>query len=111
MARTGGNDSALRDELSSPTGQGNSRLLHVTIISPTVAAFDGTATFVRAPAHDGHLGILYGHAPMVVLLGKGNLLVRAEDEDHSFRVAHGFLQVFDNNVSVLAEEVEIVGGA
>ena len=86
----------------------SSRLMHVTVISPTVAAFEGTATFVRAPGHDGQLGILYGHAPMVVLLGEGTLLVRSEDEDCSFRVAHGFLHVLDNNVSVLAKEVEIV---
>ena len=110
MATTGGDDSIPRDELSSPIGPGDSPMMHVTIISPTVAAFDGAATFVRAPAHDGHMGILYGHAPMVVLLGKGDLLVRVQDEDHLFRVAHGFLQVLDNNISVLAEEVEVVGG-
>ena len=108
MVTTDGKDSASRDDLPSATGLESSRLMHVTIISPTVAAFDGPATFVRAPAHDGHLGILYGHAPMVALLGKGVLLVRTQGEDHSFRVAQGFLQVLDNNVSVLAEEVEIV---
>lgn len=82
------------------------RLLEVSVISPTSAGFRGKARSIVAPAHDGKLGILYGHAPMVVLLGTGELVVRAPDGDHRFHVSRGFLQVVDNVVSVLAEEVE-----
>ena len=82
------------------------RRLEVTVISPSAAAFSGAATSVVAPAHDGELGILYGHAPMVVLLGEGLLRVRTDDGPRRFRVARGFLQVLDNTVSVLAEHVE-----
>jgi len=82
------------------------RQLRVTVISPSAAAFSGAATSVIAPAHDGELGILYGHAPMVVLLGEGLLRIRTDDGPRRFRVARGFLQVLDNTVAVLAEEVE-----
>ncbi|MYH10118.1 MAG: F0F1 ATP synthase subunit epsilon [Gemmatimonadales bacterium] len=82
------------------------RRLNVTVISPSAAAFSGVATSIIAPAHDGELGILYGHAPMVVLLGEGLLRIRTDDGPRRFRVARGFLQVLDNTVAVLAEEVE-----
>ena len=82
------------------------RRLDVTVISPSAAAFSGAATSIVAPAHDGEVGILYGHAPMVVLLGEGLLRIRTDDGSRHFRVARGFLQVLDNTVSVLAESVE-----
>ena len=86
------------------------RWLRVTVISPTKSAYEGPATSIVAPAHDGEVGILYGHAPMVVLLGDGELRVRSLDGESRFRVSRGFLQVVDNEVSVLAEEVEPVPG-
>ncbi len=92
-------------------GASGGRRLTVTVISPGASAFSGTATSVIAPAHDGELGILYGHAPMVVLLGEGVLRVRTDDGPQHFRVARGFLQVLDNQVAVLAEEVEPATGS
>ena len=83
-----------------------SRRMHISVISPTGAAFDGTASSIVAPAHDGEVGILFGHAPMVVLLGEGILRIHGVEGDTRFRVSRGFLQVVDNAVSVLAEEIE-----
>lgn len=82
------------------------RALHVSVISPSSVGYQGDAEAIVAPAHDGELGILYGHAPMVVLLGEGELVVRTGEEDRRFHVRGGFLQVVENEVSVLAEEVE-----
>ena len=83
--------------------------LKVSIISPSKIGFEGEADALVVPAHDGLLGILYGHAPMVTLLGSGELVVRKDESEQRFRVARGFLQVVDNEVSVLAEEVESSG--
>jgi len=94
------------DDIPSAADLNPERRLRVAVISPVSAAFEGTATSVTAPAYDGQLGILYGHAPMVVLLGTGTLCVKSPVGDHTFRVSGGFLQVVDNRVSVLAEEVE-----
>lgn len=84
------------------------RRLRVSVISPVHAAFEGEAISLVAPAHDGEIGILYGHAPMVALLGTGELRIRTPgaEGERRFRVARGFLQVVENEVSVLAERVE-----
>ncbi len=96
------------DDIPSAAELSRERRMRVSVISPSMAAFSGTATSVTAVAYDGELGILYGHAPMVVLLGTGTLIVRSPDDTRSFRVSRGFLQVVDNDVSVLAEEVEVL---
>jgi F-type H+-transporting ATPase subunit epsilon len=82
------------------------RTLKVSVISPTRVGFEGEGESVIVPAYDGLLGILYNHAPMMVLLGDGELVIRDGQEEHRLHVSGGFLQVVDNVVSVLAEEVE-----
>ena len=93
------------DDMPSAGELSRARRLKVKVISPSSAAFEGTAASVVAPAYDGEVGILYGHAPMVVLLGTGQLRIRGVDGDVRFHVSRGFLQVVDNEVSILAEEV------
>jgi F-type H+-transporting ATPase subunit epsilon len=79
-------------------------VLQVSIISPAGIGYEGEAEAIVAPAYDGQLGILYGHAPMMVLLGEGELRLRDGGAMHRFHVARGFLQVVENEVTVLAEE-------
>lgn len=77
--------------------------LQVSVISPEATVFQGRASHVVAPAWDGQLGIQPDHAPMVALLGAGELRVDAEDGQRRFSVAGGFLQIVDNHVTVLSE--------
>lgn len=81
------------------------RKLKVAVISPVEVGFEGSGDSVIVPAHDGLLGILYGHAPMMTLLGTGEVTVRDGASVHRIAVSGGFLQVVENEVSVLAEEV------
>src|SRR5438132_13528613 len=67
--------------------------MHVTVVSPEQAVFDGAADAVVAPAYDGQVGILPRHAPFLTLLGTGVLQVRQGSASRRFRVAGGFLQV------------------
>jgi len=78
-------------------------VLKVSVISPEAALFEGEATAVVAPAFDGEVGILTGHAPMMTLLGKGQLRVDAGGGQRKFDVDGGFLQVIENHVRVVTE--------
>ncbi|MFO7588956.1 MAG: F0F1 ATP synthase subunit epsilon [Gemmatimonadota bacterium] len=79
--------------------------LKVSVISPTAVGFVGEGDSVVAPAWDGLLGILPGHAPMMVLLGTGDVVVKEGGSETRIQVSGGFLQVIDDEVSVLAETV------
>lgn len=80
--------------------------MHVTVISPSAAMFDGDADAVTATAFDGEVGILPGHAPFMTLLGRGQLRVRSGEKESTFRVEGGFLQVVGDRVRVVAEHVQ-----
>ena len=83
--------------------------MHVTVISPERAVFDGAADAVVAPAFDGQVGILPGHAPFMTLLGTGVLTVQVGGGggwSKRFEVSAGFLQVVGDAVRVVADRVE-----
>jgi F-type H+-transporting ATPase subunit epsilon len=77
-------------------------MLKVSVISPEAALFEGEATSVVAPAFDGEVGILTGHAPMMTLLGKGELRIEGSNA-RRFSIEGGFLQVVQNQVRVVTE--------
>jgi F-type H+-transporting ATPase subunit epsilon len=78
-------------------------MLNVSVISPEAVLYEGTTDSVVAPAYDGEVGILTGHAPMMALLGKGVLRLGGESGKR-FNVDGGFLQVVDNTVRVVTEK-------
>ncbi|MBA3645139.1 MAG: F0F1 ATP synthase subunit epsilon [Gemmatimonadaceae bacterium] len=77
-------------------------MLKVSVISPESVLFEGEADSVVAPAYDGEVGILTGHAPMMAVLGKGELRLGGST-NRRFKVEGGFLQVLDNQVRVVTE--------
>ncbi|MES2177994.1 MAG: F0F1 ATP synthase subunit epsilon [Gemmatimonadota bacterium] len=76
-------------------------MLTVSVISPEAVLFEGTTDSVVAPAFDGDIGVLTGHAAMVTLLGKGELRL---GDGKRFNVEGGFMQVVDNVVRVVTEK-------
>ncbi len=61
---------------------------------------------VRVPGADGVVGILPRHAPLMTALAPGELIMRKGEEEESFFVTGGFLEVRDNQVAVLADASE-----
>lgn len=80
--------------------------LRVAVISPEQVLYEGEAESVVAPAGNGELGILRGHAPLMALLGSGELRIGSGGAAQRFRVSGGFLQVVDNAVTVLSERAD-----
>ena len=77
-------------------------MLKVSVISPESVLFEGEADSVVAPAYDGEVGILTGHAPMMAVLGNGELRL-GNPGSRRFKVEGGFLQVLNDEVRVVTE--------
>ena len=78
--------------------------LTVRVVSPETTVFDGEATSLVAPAWDGLMGVLAGHAPLMTLLGAGELtLDLTGGGSEVYFIAGGFMKVEGNEVLVLAE--------
>jgi len=80
--------------------------MRVTVIAPDRSLFDGDASALVAPAYDGLVGILPGHAPFLTLLGTGPLTITQGGSSNRFTVDGGFLQVVGDTVRVVAEHAD-----
>jgi len=79
--------------------------LHVTVVTPAKSVFDAKAKSVTVPAFDGEVGVLPNHAPMLALLGAGELRVTGIDGKLTrLAIRGGFVQVSKNNVTILTQE-------
>ena len=86
--------------------------LDVHLVTPEREVWAGTAQMVIARGTDGEVGILSGHAPLLIRLAIGPL--RIQDEAGAWRVAivdGGFLHVTsaegDSRVDVLATSAQM----
>ncbi|HEX6626362.1 MAG TPA: ATP synthase F1 subunit epsilon [Gemmatimonadaceae bacterium] len=78
-------------------------MLKVSVISPEAVLFEGETDSVVAPAYDGEVGILTNHAPLMALLGNGQLRL-GTGGGRRFNVSGGFMQVLNNQVRVVTEK-------
>ena len=84
--------------------------LRVEVITPERKLLDQEADFVAAPAFDGEIGILPGHAPLLTRLGHGELRIRRGANTDFLAISGGFLEVSQKNrVSVFAETADLAG--
>ncbi len=78
--------------------------LDVRVVSPETLLFEGAASSVVAPAWDGKVGILPRHAPMIALLGSGELAIDLlGGGSETFFVAAGVLKVEGSELTILTE--------
>jgi len=78
--------------------------LNVRVVSPEALVFEGVAASVVAPAWDGRVGVLPGHAPMIALLGSGELSIDLPaGGSRSFFVAGGVLKMEGSELTILTE--------
>ncbi len=79
---------------------------HCSVITPERTVLECEAKFVAFPAHDGEMGILPHHAPLICQMGIGPLRVHAADQTHLLFVDGGFAQVVHNRLALLADQAQ-----
>lgn len=73
------------------------------VVTPEKQLFSGEVDSVLAPGAEGQLGILPHHAPLMSTLSVGELVARRGEEELSFAIYGGFIQVLPDRVIVLAD--------
>ena len=81
--------------------------LHLEIVTPERLAYSDEVDMVLVPGIEGEMGILPHHTPLVSLLGVGELKIRKGNDEESFAIAGGFLQVRPDKVVVMAETADM----
>ena len=80
--------------------------MRLEIITAESRVYSDDVDLVVAPGAEGQLGILPHHAPLMSSLQPGELIIRKDGEDTYLAVSGGFLEVLDNQVTVLADAAE-----
>jgi F-type H+-transporting ATPase subunit epsilon len=81
--------------------------LLLEIVTPERLAYSDSVDAVTLPGIEGELGVLPHHAPLVSMLGLGELRIRKGGAEESFAIAGGFLQVLPDKVVVMAETADM----
>jgi F-type H+-transporting ATPase subunit epsilon len=81
--------------------------LQLEIVTPERLAYSDEVDSVQLPGIEGELGVLPHHAPLVSILGVGELLIRKGGQEESFAIVGGFLQVRPDKVVVMAEDADM----
>jgi len=80
--------------------------IKLEIVTAERQVYSGDVDFVSAPGVMGTLGILPKHAPLLTALEAGELRFKKGDEEESFAVSGGFMEVRPDKVIVLADTAE-----
>src|ERR1700728_972357 len=79
--------------------------LRVRLVTPVRILFETLADSVDLPGKTGYFEPLYGHAPLVSLLGAGDVIVHGGEQDgQRYNVNWGFVEVLPERVTILAND-------
>ncbi|HXI45179.1 MAG TPA: F0F1 ATP synthase subunit epsilon [Candidatus Acidoferrales bacterium] len=81
--------------------------LQLEIVTPERLAYSDAVDAVVVPGSEGELGILPHHAPLLAMLGVGELRIRKGGLEESFAIIGGFVQVRPDKVVVMAEMADM----
>jgi F-type H+-transporting ATPase subunit epsilon len=82
--------------------------LQVSVVTPEREVWSGEAGFVVARSEGGEVGVLPGMAPFLGVLRHSVLKIEPSDGGEIWLAAHGgFLEVFEDRVTVLTPVAEI----
>ncbi len=80
--------------------------MNVVVLTPDGEVYQGSASSVKVPGTGGEFEILKNHAPVVASLGNGKVrIITDSDGTKTFTIEKGFIEVLNNEVSVLVEGV------
>jgi F-type H+-transporting ATPase subunit epsilon len=96
--------------------------MNITILTPDKEIFSGAIVSVKVPGSLGEFQVLKGHAPIVSSLEKGTVTLVTDGGEHrlydtetssivtetqpgktvAFQISGGFIEVLNNEISLLA---------
>ena len=83
-----------------------SKKFKVKLVTAEMPYFDDECVELQVPAYDGMMGVMHDHAPFVTKLGTGIAIVKIDnDKSLKFAMQNGFIQIAENDVTVLAERI------
>jgi F-type H+-transporting ATPase subunit epsilon len=83
--------------------EGTRATMHLKVITPRHLLAERDVDSVQLPSLEGEIGVLPGHRPLYVGIGRGRVRFRSGGEEESFAVRGGFAQVQPEKVLVMTD--------
>ena len=80
------------------------RVLNCSILTPERLIYEGDVSFAVVSAHDGEMGFLHGHSPLISKLGMGEIRLNHTKRVDYLMVEGGVVEIKNNKLIVLAEK-------
>lgn len=77
--------------------------IQLLVYTPQKTLLDTMVSKVTLPATKGPFMVLYNHAPVITSLEEGDVVYEAEGKLTRIHVLSGFMEVYDNVVTICAE--------
>lgn len=75
--------------------------LKLEILTPQGTVFAREVDMVTLPGREGEMGILPQHAPLITLIGSGEIIARRGPEEHRFLITGGCAEITQDRVAIL----------
>ena len=80
--------------------------LYLKVVTPDKLFFEGDIDMLVARTIEGDVGILLNHSPLVTILDIGRLVIKDGDERKVAACAGGYIDVRNNNITVVSDACE-----
>lgn len=80
--------------------------LYLKVVTPDKLFFEGEIDMLVARTIEGDVGILLKHSPLVTILDIGRLVIKDGDERKIAACAGGYIDVRNNNITVVSDACE-----
>lgn len=87
------------------------KTFRVDVVAPEQTLWSGEATFLVARTPAGEIGVMADHEPVMAALTTGAVTVDGADGKRTTIAVHGgFLQILDNQVTLLTDRAQVIEG-
>jgi F-type H+-transporting ATPase subunit epsilon len=81
-------------------------MYHLYILTPEQVFFDDEVISIIVSGEQGYLGVLTNHAPLIISLRAGALVITDKNNKKSYyHASSGFLEVNRNKASIIIETI------
>ena len=80
--------------------------MKLKIVAPERIFYEGEATFLEFTTTEGDMGIYPNHIPLTAIIAPGVLRIHENDTVKEAALMSGFIQILQEEVTILAESVE-----
>lgn len=80
--------------------------MKLEVVAPERIFYEGDVTFLEFTTTEGNMGVYPNHVPLTAIIAPGILRIHENEDVKEAALMSGFIEILQNQVTILAESVE-----